>query len=301
MKQVWLNGHIVPPEAANISLFDHGLLYGDGVFEGIRFYNNTAFQLDAHLQRLAQSAKAIGLRLPYSASELSSAVRSLIKNSLDSQGYMRMVVTRGVGPLGLDPSLCGQPNCFILVDNLCLQQGLQESVQGNLAEKSRMETGIRLVISSVRKIPNECLDSRIKSLNYLNLILAKMEASQAGAHEALLLNSRGFIAEGSAENIFIVKDSTLFTPPISDGALDGITRRLIIQLAKGDDIPVLEKSLTPYDVVNADECFLCGTGAELIPVASINGAKVGDSSGDLFHRIKLLFQNLIVEQTANNG
>jgi len=286
MKQVWLNGHIVPPEAANISLFDHGLLYGDGVFEGIRFYNNKAFQLDAHLQRLSQSAKAIGLSIPYAAPELDSAVRALIRNSPESQGYMRMVVTRGVGPLGLDPSLCKQPNCFILVDHLCLQ------------EKSLMQTGIRLAISSVRKIPNECLDSRIKSLNYLNLILAKMEASHVGAHEALLLNSRGFIAEGSADNIFIVNNSQLYTPLISDGALDGITRRLIIQLAKRNDIAVFEKSLTPYDVYNADECFLCGTGAELIPVASINGNKVGDSSRNLFHRIKALFQNLIVEQTT---
>ena len=198
---------------------------------------------------------------------------------------MRMVVTRGVGPLGLDPTHCKQPNCFILVDQL------------NMLDTSLMETGIRLAIASVRKIPNECLDSRIKSLNYLNLILAKMEANNVGAHEALLLNTSGFIAEGSADNIFIVNSAALFTPPIKDGALDGITRRLIIELAKSNDIAVFEKSLTPYDLYNADECFLCGTGAELIPVATVNGRKVGNTPGDLFKRIKVLYQDLIIEQT----
>ncbi len=285
MRQVWLNGQIVQEEAATISLFDHGLLYGDGVFEGIRFYNNKAFQLEAHLQRLGQSAKAIDLGIPYSSQDLSLAVEALIRNNSAPQGYLRMVVTRGAGPLGLDPVHCKRPNCFILVDQL------------NMQDKSVMEMGIRLAITSVRKIPNECLDSRIKSLNYLNLILAKMEARKAGAHEALLLNVNGFIAEGSADNLFIAQNNVLLTPPVSDGALDGITRHLIIRLAKSNDIAVLEKSLTPYDLYNADECFLCGTGAELIPVATVNGRQVGSTPGILFNRIRGLYQDLIAEQT----
>ena len=286
MKQIWLNGRIVPEEDAKVSLFDHGLLYGDGVFEGIRFYNHKAFQLDAHLERLEQSAKAIGLTIPYTRQALKSAVELLTHSYQESQGYMRTVVTRGVGPLGLDPTHCHQPNCFILVDQL------------SMLDKPLMETGIRLAVASVRKIPNECLDARVKSLNYLNLILAKMEANNAGAHEAILLNTSGFIAEGSADNIFIVNKGVLLTPPISDGALDGITRRLIIQLAQCNDIAVSERSLTPYDLYTADECFLCGTGAELIPVATVNGRQVGDTPGKLFKQIKALYLGLIIEQTS---
>jgi len=285
MKQVWLNGRIVPEEEAKVSLFDHGLLYGDGVFEGIRFYNNKAFQLDAHLERLEQSAKAIGLTIPYSVQAFKTAVDSLIQNYPESQGYLRLVVTRGVGPLGLDPTHCKRANCFILVDQL------------NMLDKTLRETGVRLAISSVRKIPNECLDARVKSLNYLNLILAKMEANSVGAHEAILLNTSGFVAEGSSENIFIVNNGVLQTPPIQDGALDGITRRLILQLANRNNIAVSERSLTPYDLYNAQECFLCGTGAELIPVATVNGRRVGNSPGDLYKRIEALYQDLIVEQT----
>ena len=286
MNNVWLNGQLVAKHEMGISPYDHGILYGDGVFEGIRFYNNKPFEIGAHLERLARSAKAIRLNLPYSASELAFAVKKLIDNSAFSQGYLRLVVTRGVGPLGLNPFSCKIANCFILIDQL------------NIVEEQSKQRGVRAIISSTRRMPSDCLDARIKSLNYLNLILAKIEAIDSGADEAILLNTNGKVAEGSADNIFITVAGKLLTPPITDGALDGVTRQVIIQLARNNRLEVFESSLTPYDLYNAEECFLCGTGAELLPVMSIDGRVLDHCPGPIYQQINALFFEFVNAQTA---
>ena len=216
----WLNGKIVAAEQARISVFDHGLLYGDGVFEGIRFYNGKAFRLRAHLERLLLSARAIALEIPYSIEALTNAVLETIAAAPDSNGYLRMVVTRGVGPLGIDPSRCHSPQLFIIADSLHM-----------VSDRVRTE-GAKIIIAATRRLGADGLDPRIKSLNYLNHILARMEATHAGADEAILLNSAGRIAEGSADNIFLVRKNELLTPPVIEGALDGITRQVVLELAE---------------------------------------------------------------------
>ncbi|MCG8080943.1 MAG: branched-chain-amino-acid transaminase, partial [Candidatus Thiodiazotropha taylori] len=250
----WINGKLVTRNEANVSVFDHGFLYGDGVFEGIRFFNNHPFMLHEHLVRLQKSAKAIGLELPYDNQAVLNAIELVINNFTEDSGYLRLIVTRGVGPLGLDPTGCTKPSLFIMADQLAI-----------VSERTR-SAGVKLIIASTRRLPNDGLDSRIKSLNYLNQILARMEANQAGADEAVLLNQAGRVAEGTTENLFIVVEGRLLTPPVTEGALDGITRKLVIQLAQQNGVSVTESPLTSYDLYNADECFLTGTGAELIPV-----------------------------------
>ncbi|HED33561.1 MAG TPA: branched-chain-amino-acid transaminase [Gammaproteobacteria bacterium] len=275
----WINNAIVPLDEARISVMDHGLLYGDGIFEGIRFYSNRAFLLDKHLKRLMASAKAIALKLPYSIIELNEVIQSVIDSYGQPQGYLRLIVTRGTGSLGINPAQCNRPALIVIASPLLMS---------NEQDQSR---GIRTIIASTRRIPADCLSPQIKSLNYLNSILARIEANQAGVEEALMLNQQGFVAEGTADNVFIVKNETLYTPPAIDGALAGITRELIIELATDAGIKTHEKTLAAYDIYTADECFLSGTGAELIPVREVDGRTLADCPGDVFTRISALFQD----------
>ncbi len=277
----WLNGKIVAPEQASVSVFDHGLLYGDGVFEGIRFYNGRAFRLQAHLERLFLSARAIALAIPYSIEQLTRAVIDTIAVAPEQNGYLRLVVTRGPGPLGIDPSRCHSPVVFIIADRLQM-----------VSERVRNE-GAKVIIAATRRLGADGLDPRIKSLNYLNHILARMEATHAGADEAILLNSSGRIAEGSADNIFIVQRGELLTPPVIEGALDGITRQVVLELAGKLGIKAREIPLAPYDLFTADECFLTGTGAELIPVGFADGRSIPHCPGPVYSRLAAAFKELV--------
>lgn len=277
----WMNGKLVAPEQAMVSVFDHGLLYGDGVFEGIRFYNGKAFRLQAHLERLLLSARAIALEIPYSLEAMTQAVLDTIAAAPSANGYMRLVVTRGVGPLGIDPSRCSAPQLFIIADALHM-----------VSERVRTE-GAKIIIAATRRLGADGLDPRIKSLNYLNHILARMEATHAGADEAILLNSAGRITEGSADNIFIVQRGELLTPPVIEGALDGITRQVVIELAETLGIKFREIPLAPYDLFTADECFLTGTGAELIPVGYADGRKIPECPGPIYSRLAAAFRELV--------
>jgi len=253
----WINQVIKPAAEASISVFDHGLLYGDGIFEGLRFYHGKAFMLEAHLQRLELSAQAISLELPYSLRQIAAAIDRLIKQYPGDAGYLRLVVTRGEGSLGIDPRKCAEPSLFIIVDELSVM---------DISDPSQ---GIKLHVAQTRRLPVECLDPKIKSLNYLNNILARIEANQVGMDEALMLNLDGYVSEGSVDNIFIITHGILKTPPLDDGLLAGVTRAVIIDVARMAGIPCEETSLTLRDLAQAQECFLTGTGAELIPVKQI--------------------------------
>ncbi len=282
----WLNGEIMPTARARIPVADHGLLYGDGVFEGIRFYRRRAFRLRAHLRPLRDSAVAIGLPLPLDQGALEAAVADLVAAFGAPDGYLRLVVTRGEGALGLDPASCRRGNVFII------------AAQMALVDADERHRGIRVVIAATRRLPVDGLDPRIKSLNYLNHILARMEAGHAGAQEAILLNARGHVCEGSADNVFIVRDGALLTPPLSDGALDGVTRRVILTLAAQAGMACREESLAPYDLYTADECFLCGTGAELIPVRDIDGRALRQCPGRVYRDLQAQYRALIQRETA---
>lgn len=253
----WIDESIIPAREARISVYDHGLLYGDGVFEGLRFYHRKTFMLDAHLRRLQASAEAIGLELPYDAEATATAIEQLVESYGADDGYLRLVVTRGPGALGIDPRKCARPVMFIIADEL------------KLLDAEELGAGISLHVAQTRRLPASCLDPAIKSLNYLNNILAKIEANRAGMDEALMLNLDGEVSEGSVDNIFIVTRGVIRTPPLGDGLLAGITRAVIVELARELDIPCEEASLRLEDLFAAEECFLTGTGAELIPVARI--------------------------------
>lgn len=289
MTSCWLNGQLVAREQATVSVFDHGLLYGDGVFEGIRFYHRQAFRLARHLQRLYDSAQAIGLTIPYTQKEMREAIEQTIQEYVRSttqcDGYLRVVVTRGIGPLGLDPSKCVKATTFIIADQL-----------GFVDDKARQQ-GVRLIIAATRRLPADGLDPRIKSLNYLNHTLARMEASDAQADEAILLNQQGKVTEGSTDNIFIVKNTILYTPPVSDGALDGITRAVVLELATMLGIEHRERSMAAYDLYTADECFLTGTGVELIPVREIDGRAIVKCPGPIFKRLQAAFVDCIARES----
>lgn len=282
----WLNGEIMPGSQARISVHDHGLLYGDGVFEGIRFYHRRPFRLQEHLLRLVASARAIALSLPYELAALARAVEETIAAFPGDDGYLRLVVTRGAGALGLDPRSCAQPNTFIIASRLTM-----------VSEQTRAH-GARVVIASTRRLPADGLDARIKSLNYLNHILARIEANHAGADEAVLLNAAGRVAEGTADNVFIVRGGALLTPPVSEGCLEGVTRNLVIALAREIGLEVREQPLSPYDLYTADECFLTGTGAELIPVAEIDGRPLTRCPGPVLRQLTQCFREQIRQETA---
>jgi branched-chain amino acid aminotransferase len=282
----WINGSIKPAEQAHISVFDHGFLYGDGIFEGIRFYAGKPFLLHAHLQRLFDSAQAIALHMPLSEAQLTQAITDVIAATGLQEGYIRLIITRGAGCLGINPKHCKKPNVVMIADTL------------NMIDEAKRHAGARLITASTRKLMPDSFDARIKSLNYLNQIMAKIEANHAGADEAIMLNHLGYIAEGTADNVFIEKQGKLITPPATDGGLAGITRAAIIKLARQQDIAVYEQSITPYDIYTADACFLTGTGAELIPVASLDGRKLASCPSTMFLSLTQAFKRLIQEECA---
>ena len=279
----WINQTIKPAREAAISVFDHGLLYGDGVFEGLRFYHNKTFMLQAHLQRLQNSAEGIDLQLPYSTEQIATAIEQLVDAYPGDSGYLRLVVTRGEGSLGIDPRKCARPNLFIIADELVVMD-LTEPMQG-----------VRLHVAQTRRTPAQCLNPKVKSLNYLNNILARIEANQAGCDEAVMLNTEGYVSEGSVDNIFIVVDGVLTTPPLDDGMLEGITRRVVIDVATAAGIPCEQVSLRVSDLQQAEECFLTGTGAELIPVRQIGEHVFSAVQSPLLPIIMQGFKNSIAQ------
>lgn len=266
--KIWLNGEFVAAPDARINVFDHGLLYGDGVFEGIRSYSGRVFERHAHLKRLFTSAKAISLQIPYSYDELDRALDSALEaNGLlnsDRDAYIRLVVTRGVGVLGISPRRTWKPSVYIIAATITMYP------------PEVYETGMRVIVSSVTRNHPNSISPRIKSLNYLNNILGKVEALEAGAHEAIMLNHLGFVAEATGDNVFIVRDGQLQTPPTSAGILEGVTRGVVIRLARQAGFEVLEKDLVRTDLYAADECFLTGTGAQVVQVATIDKHAVGE-------------------------
>jgi branched-chain amino acid aminotransferase len=263
---IWLDGRLVPREQAMVSVFDHGLLYGDGVFEGIRVYNRRIFRLEQHLDRLYDSARALALEIPLDRAAMTDALRATVKANEKENGYIRLVVTRGVGDLGLDPTKCPKPSVFIIVTDI------------QVYPAALYKQGIKVITSATRQVSHEAFDPRVKSLNYLKNVLAKIDATRAGAQEAILLNAEGFIGECTADNLFVVKGGTLLTPSAQDGALEGITRGALLQIAGEARIPAREQRLTRYDVYTADECFLSGTGAEVMPIADVDGRKIGNET-----------------------
>jgi branched-chain amino acid aminotransferase len=261
--KIYIDGQFYDEANAKVSVFDHGFLYGDGIFEGIRAYNGRVFKLKEHIDRLFYSAKAILLDIPLSHAEICKAVVDTCAANDIRNGYVRLVVSRGVGTLGLNPNRCKAPSVIIIAGTV------------QLYPEEMYEKGMAIVtVPTVRNL-HSALNPAIKSLNYLNNILAKIEANNAGVEEAIMLNSEGFVAECTADNIFILKDGKLSTPPLSAGALYGITRGTVIDLAKKQGIEVSEPNLTRYDVFNADECFLTGSGAEIIPVTKVDGRVIG--------------------------
>jgi branched-chain amino acid aminotransferase len=261
--KIYIDGKYYDKADAKISVFDHGLLYGDGVFEGIRIYNGKVFRLKEHIERLYESAKAVLLEIPMTKEEMEVSVQDAVKVNERKDGYIRLVVTRGEGSFGLDPASCKRATVIIIVDTI------------QLYPKEYYEKGIALITVTSRRVPSECLDPRIKSLNYLNNIMAKLEAKQAGCLEAVMLNTQGFVAECTADNIFIVKGGRLLTPAAYHGALKGITRQTVMEIAEKVSIKSEETTLAPYDLYTADECFLTGTGAEIAPVVKIDGRVIG--------------------------
>ena len=284
--KVFINGKFVDEKKAAVSVFDHGLLYGDGVFEGIRVYRGRVFKLKEHIDRLFYSAKAILLKLPMSHKALCEAVLGTCRRNKLRNGYVRLVVTRGVGTLGLDPHRCRNPQVIIIADRI------------QLYPKAFYEKGLEIVtVATTRNHPN-ALNPAIKSLNYLNNILAKIEASNAGCVEAIMLNAEGFVAECTGDNVFILKDGRAYTPPCAAGALHGITRSVVIELAKKLEVEVAEPNLTRYDLYNADECFITGTAAEVVPVVKIDGRQVGAGRPG---RLTAKFIKAYSELTQNSG
>ncbi|MEM2093897.1 MAG: branched-chain-amino-acid transaminase, partial [Candidatus Bathyarchaeia archaeon] len=241
---VYIDGEYYPRSRAKISVYDHGFLYGDGVFEGIRVYDGYIFKLDEHLKRLYDSAKSISLQIPLTKAQFKEAIVETVRKNGFRDAYLRVIVTRGYGDLGLNPLKCAKPSIIIIADQL---QPLYEGIN------------VTAIVAATRRNAPDALDPMIKSLNYLNNILAKIEANRAGVHEAIMLNQNGTVCEGTSDNIFIVKNGVLITPPLSDGALDGITRRTVIELAREMNISVIERSITVHELLSADEAFLTGT------------------------------------------
>jgi len=261
---IFLGGEFVTKENAKISVYDHGFLYGDGVFEGIRVYDGNIFRLNEHLVRLYNSAKSIMLDVPYSMEELTDIIVETVRKNGYTDAYIRVVISRGTGDLGLDPANCSRAQTVIIVEPL------------SIYPKEMYESGLEIITVATRRNRPDVLDPKIKSLNYLNNILVKLEANLAGVSEALMLNDEGYVAEGSADNIFIVKGNTLKTPPGYLGALEGITRNAIIEIATELGYDVKEVPFTRHDIYVADEAFLTGTAAEVIAVVKVDGRVIGD-------------------------
>ena len=275
---VYLDGGLVPAEEAKVSVFDHGYLYGDGVFEGIRCYSGVIFKLKEHIKRLYESAKSILIEIPMTPEEMEAAhVKTVAANGL-KDAYIRTVVSRGKGDLGLDPRKCPTPTVVIIADAI------------KLFPAEMYETGIKAITSAFRRTAVDAHSYQVKSLNYLNSIMAKIQANQAGMPEAVMLNSHGFVAEGTGENLFIVKNGVLATPPGSAGILEGITRSTLIDIAYKDGIPFEYKNITLHDVYVCDECFLSGTAAEVMPLVELDSRKLGNGKpGPITNKLRKEF------------
>ena len=279
--KIYINGKLLDKNEATISVFDHGLLYGDGVFEGIRSYNGLIFKLTEHLLRLYESAKSIELSIPISLPELTEAIIRTLKANQLKDAYIRLVVTRGVGDLGLDPAKCPSPTIIIITDKIALYP------------EEYYKNGLELITASTRRSIPEAVNPQIKSLNYLNNILAKIEATNSGVMEAIMLNQNGYLVECSGVNIFVVKKEQVLTPPCFLGALKGITRDAIIELAREEKLEVREEIMTRHDLFNSDESFLTGTAAEIIPVVKVDGRTIGNGKpGKITARLLKKFRQL---------
>ena len=281
---VYIDGEYYPKSQAKISVFDHGLLYGDGVFEGIRAYNGIVFKLKEHIDRLYQSAHALMLKIPLTKAEVIEAILETLRKNKMKDAYIRLVVTRGVGDLGLDPRKCPKATIIIITGAIVLH--------GDEAKKK----GITTLLSWVRRHPVDATSHEIKSLNYLNSVMAKIEANTAGADEAICLDKNGFVAEGVGENIFIVKNGRLFTPPVCSGALPGITAQVAARLATKLGAEVSESNITPYQLFNADEVFFTGTAAEIIPIREVNKRQIGEGKpGPITKKLIAAFQKAVAD------
>lgn len=284
--KVWLDGKLVGKEQAVVSVYDHGLLYGDGVFEGIRVYGGRIFKCAQHLDRLFNGARAIRLEIPYDKPALEKAMLQTVAADGTQDAYIRLVVTRGIGALGLHPFTCGRPQVIIIVDTI------------QLYPQEMYEIGMSVVIASTVRISPNALSARIKSLNYLNNIMARIEAIDAGVPEAIMLNANGMVAEATADNVFIIARGSVITPPANSGSLEGITRGVVMELSRAAGLPMVEADLTRYDLYTCDECFLTGTGAELVPVTQIDRRPVGDGKpGAITRQLIAAFKKKVREET----
>lgn len=285
--KVWIDGTLYDKDDAKVSVYDHGLLYGDGVFEGIRVYGGRIFECAAHIDRLYASARAIRLNIPLSREQVRAAMEETVQVNNFRDCYMRLVVTRGVGYLGLNPNKCPTPTVIVITDTI------------DMYPKEMYEKGMAVITASVIRNHPNALSPRIKSLNYLNNILAKIEAVDAGVPEAIMLNHEGNVAECTADNIFVVRDGVVLTPGTADGILEGITRKVIIDLSRQLDVPCLEKTLQRHDLYIADECFLTGSAAEIVPVTKIDGRLIADGQpGPVTRKLMEAFHRHVREYRA---
>jgi len=283
---VYIDGEYYPKSQAKISVYDHGFLYGDGVFEGIREYNGVVFKLKEHVDRLYRSAHAIMLTIPMSKEEMTKAVVETLRKNKMKDSYIRLVVTRGLGDLGLDPRKCPKPTIIIITDTINIRAG------------NAKETGITTMFSWVRRNPVDATTHEIKSLNYLNSVLAKIEANANGVDEAICLESSGCIAEGVGENIFIVKNGEILTPPTSTGALAGITAEVVTKLAAELNLKLTVANLTPFMMFTADEAFFTGTAMEMVPIREVNKRQIGDGKpGPVTKKLMAGFHKVIEDPT----
>lgn len=280
-KIIYIDGQFYPENEAKVSVFDHGLLYGDGIFEGIRFYNGRVFKLQEHIDRLYDSAKAIFMTIPIDKAEMIEATLESIRQNKLRDGYIRLLVTRGVGNLGLSPDRCKRPSIIIMAATIALYP------------EEQYQSGLKVVTCSIRRVSPAALSPAIKSLNYLNNILAKIEANQANAGEGLMLNEQGYVAECTGDNVFAIRDGVIYTPPVSAGALRGITRQVVFDIAAEWGTRIVEANLTTYDLYTAHECFLTGTAAEIIAMVSLDGRLIADGKpGAITQKLTARFREL---------
>lgn len=278
---VYFDGELIPKEEAKVSVYDHGLLYGDGVFEGVRSYSGRVFRLVQHLDRLYASAEAIALKIPLSKGEMKEAVLKTLRANKLKDAYIRLVVTRGIGDLGLDPRKCPKPTIFIITDKI------------KLYPEEFYKNGLEVIVTKTRRNIREALNPEIKSLNYLNNILARIEVNKAGMAEGIMTNVDGYVAEATADNVFIVRNKEVITPPMEMGALRGITRKAVLEIAGSLGIKPHELPFTVKELYEADECFLTGTAAEVIPVVKVDGKNIGNGKpGEITLKLREGFKRL---------
>lgn len=279
---IWVNGRLLPKSQATVNVYDHGLLYGDGVFEGIRVYNGKIFKCKQHMDRLWKSAAGIGLKIHISRQEMVEIQRSCIEANAIKDGYIRLIVTRGVGTLGLNPNSCPEPGIICIADTI------------RLYPPEMYEKGMKVIVARRPKTPIACLDPRVKSLNYLNNILAKVEALEQGLFEVIMLSTDGYVTEGSGDNVFIVKNGVVYTPPPEAGILEGITRQFVMETLCPDlGVKVEEKMMRLDEVLDADEVFLTGSAAEMIAVTEIDDTRISDGEGPITKQLRNRFREIV--------